>query len=144
MPLPVMTSPHINNVIRLEIFEVLLIASCDDVFIPGTSLVLFIISFADAILSNKAKRKSPARAKRRSLPHPFVSICTVAFGMKYELGIAIEGKITLEGKEVESYKSKNNLTKPVAFITPQRITNISPSESRRSTVGIVFDESTQN
>ncbi|PWI48121.1 hypothetical protein CEE45_08125 [Candidatus Heimdallarchaeota archaeon B3_Heim] len=71
---------------------------------------------------------------------PFVSICTMAFGMKYELGIAVEGEITLNGEEITSYKSKNNISGSVAYIKPRRMTNISPSESRRKTVGVIFDE----
>ena len=71
---------------------------------------------------------------------PFVSINTVAFGMEYELGIAIEGEITLSGEEIEAYKAKNNIAGVVAFISPRRITNISPSEARRQTVGIIYNE----
>ncbi len=71
---------------------------------------------------------------------PFVSLNTMAFGMKYELGIAVEGEIVLDGKEVTEYKSKHGIKGSIAYIKPRRMVNISPSESRRKTIGVIFDE----
>ncbi|MHA1973891.1 MAG: hypothetical protein ACTSW1_12915 [Candidatus Hodarchaeales archaeon] len=68
----------------------------------------------------------------------FVSVCCPAFGMKHELGIAIEGEVTLEGTEVEAYKKKTNYQGKVAFITPRRVTNISTPADRRGK--IVYSE----
>jgi len=64
----------------------------------------------------------------------------MAFVMKYELGIVVEGEIALEGKEVDQYKEKNNNESPDGYIKPRRTVNISPSERCCKTIGVIFDE----
>ncbi|MFW9993140.1 MAG: hypothetical protein ACFFD4_13945 [Candidatus Odinarchaeota archaeon] len=70
----------------------------------------------------------------------FVSICTPAFGTRYELGIAIEGDFKLEGEEIDEYKQKTGFNGVLVFVTPRRIANISPSESRRGIINIIQDD----
>ena len=103
--------------------------ACEGNYLPRLTEKGFVKEIYHQIISNL-----------KSNNDPFVSINTVAFGMKHELGIAIEGEITISGDEIEAYKAKNNIAGVVAFITPRRITNISPSEARRQTVGIIYNE----
>ncbi|MFX0085182.1 MAG: hypothetical protein ACFFAU_05880 [Candidatus Hodarchaeota archaeon] len=71
---------------------------------------------------------------------PYVSICTPAFGTQYELGIAIEGDMVIKGKEIDNFRAKTGFDGPIVYINPRRITNISPSEKRRKTINIVYNE----
>ncbi|MHA1973058.1 MAG: hypothetical protein ACTSW1_08700 [Candidatus Hodarchaeales archaeon] len=71
---------------------------------------------------------------------PYVSLSTPAYGTKYELGIALEGEMTYQGKEINDYRRKHRYSGPIVYIEPKRITNISPTEQRRKTIGIVYNE----
>ncbi len=66
--------------------------------------------------------------------NPFVSICSPAFGMKYELGIAIEGELSFSAKEIDIYQEQNNISGPIGYIIPKRITNISTPVDRRGKI----------
>ncbi|MCK4847660.1 MAG: hypothetical protein KAT16_01405 [Candidatus Heimdallarchaeota archaeon] len=67
-----------------------------------------------------------------------VSVCCPAFGMRHELGIAIEGDVNSEGAEIDDYKAKTGYHGSMVYVTPRRITNISTPADRRGK--IVFSE----
>ncbi len=69
---------------------------------------------------------------------PYVSICCPAFGMRHELGIAIEGEISLSYPEIDNYKATTGYHGNLAYISPRRITNISTPADRRGK--IVYSE----